>query len=83
VFRTEVTPFLKTYCVECHGQPRAKGGVSFTGMMRRPADGDIRRRWQTARAHVEAGEMPPEDAEKQPTAAERQTFIDWVGTVGT
>lgn len=81
VFRTQVTPFLKTYCVECHGQQRAKGGVSFTGMMRRPADGDIRRRWQTARAHVEAGEMPPADAEKQPTAAERQTFIDWVGTV--
>ena len=25
--------------------------------------------------------MPPADAEKQPTAAERQTFIDWVGTV--
>lgn len=81
VFRTEVTPFLKTYCVECHSQQRAKAGVSFTGMMRQPAADERRRAWKRALAKVQAGEMPPPDADKQPTAAERQTFIDWVGTV--
>lgn len=81
VFRTEVTPFLKTYCVECHGQQRAKGGIGFTGMMQRPAAGEVRRGWQRALAKVQAEEMPPADADKQPTAAERKKFIDWVGTV--
>ena len=32
VFRTEVTPFLKTYCVECHGHQRFKGGINFAGI---------------------------------------------------
>lgn len=81
VFRTEVTPFLKNYCVECHGSKRFKAGVNFTGMMQRPAAGEIRRKWQTAAALVQAEEMPPADADKQPTAAERQKFIDWVDTI--
>lgn len=81
VYRDEVTPFLKTYCVKCHGNGRAKGGIQFTNMMKRPEAGELRRRWQIALANVREHDMPPEDAVEQPTEAERRTFIDWVGMI--
>ena len=31
--------------------------------------------------NVKTHDMPPEDADKQPTEAERQTFMDWVGMI--
>jgi len=81
VFRTQVSPFLKTHCVECHSNKHAEGGLDFTIMSRRPAAGEFRRYWQTALAHVQAHEMPPRDADKQPTEAERKKFIEWIGTI--
>lgn len=81
VFSKEIEPFLKTYCVQCHGHQRTKGGTNLLAMMRRPDAGDLRQAWQKAVAQVQAEEMPPADADKQPTAAQRQKFIDWVGTV--
>jgi hypothetical protein len=80
-FRTEISPFLKTYCMECHGNKRPAAGVNFTVMSRRPEAGELRRSWQLALAHVREHEMPPDDADKQPTDAERKKFIDWVGTI--
>ncbi len=81
VYREEVTPFLKTYCVRCHGTGRAKGGIRFTNMMKRPEAGELRRQWQIVLANVREHEMPPEDAVEQPTEAERRTFINWVGMI--
>jgi len=79
-FRTEIQPFLKNYCLECHGNKRPAAGVNFTVMSRRPEAGELRRSWQLALAHVREKEMPPDDA-KQPTEGERKKFIDWVGTI--
>ncbi|MGC3967767.1 MAG: DUF1592 domain-containing protein [Pirellulales bacterium] len=81
VFRTEITPFLKAYCLDCHGNRRPQGGLNFTVLSRRPAAGEFRRSWHTAVAHIQAGEMPPEDEDKQPTAKERKKFADWVDTI--
>ncbi len=81
VYRDEVTPFLKTYCVRCHGSGRAKGGIRFTNMMKRPEAGEFRRQWQIALANVREHDMPPEDAVEQPTEAERRTFMNWVGMI--
>jgi len=50
-------------------------------MMKRPEAGELRRRWQIALANVREHDMPPEDAVKQPTEAERQTFMNWVGMI--
>jgi hypothetical protein len=81
VFRKDVTPFLKSYCLDCHGNNRPQGGLNFTVLSRRPAAGEFRRSWQAAVAHIQSGDMPPRDEDKQPTAAERQKFVDWVGTI--
>src|SRR5262249_38060820 len=81
VFRKEATPFLKTYCVQCHGGGTGKGGISFTNMLKSPEAGQFRRKWQLALAKVREHDMPPQDAGKQPTEAERKAFVDSVGMI--
>ena len=77
-FNDKVAPFIKSYCYECHGDRRMKGGVTFHPAMRNPGDAAYSRRWKMGLATVNAHDMPPEDADKQPTDAERQMFMDWV-----
>ncbi len=77
-YRADVVPFLKTYCVECHGTKKRKAGLDFTKMFQRPEDGQFRRVWQLVLASVRDEEMPPADAEKQPKAAERRKVVAWV-----
>jgi mono/diheme cytochrome c family protein len=81
VYRNEVAPFLKAYCVQCHGSNKAKGGISFTNMMKRPEAKELRGKWQNALANVREQDMPPPDAVKQPTEAERKAFVTWVGMI--
>ena len=78
-FNDKIIPFVTTYCHECHGDRRMKGGVNFHPAMRNPGDPAYLRRWVTGMATVNAHDMPPDDADNLPTDAERQAFIDWVG----
>src|SRR3954468_7049182 len=54
VYRNEVAPFLKTYCVKCHGldKVKVKGGINFGNMMKRHEAEELRRKWQLALAKV-------------------------------
>lgn len=80
-FKERVTPFVKTYCFECHGDRKMKGGINFAPGLKKPGDPASRKRWKQALANVKAHDMPPEDFAKQPTDEERQMFADWVGQV--
>ena len=80
-FRDEVTPFLKKYCTECHGDNRKKGDVSFSGVFGRPGGGEFRRLWQATLVNVKDHSMPPEDAPKQPTDEERRKLLEWIPKV--
>ncbi len=79
-FRTEVTPFIKTYCFECHGENKRKGGVTFHYAVSRPEGGEFRKNWQLALVQLKAHEMPPED-KKQPTDEERLKFAEWMASL--
>jgi mono/diheme cytochrome c family protein len=78
-FREGVTPFLNTYCADCHGNKKRKGGVNFQSAISKPGDAASGKRWKQALATVKAHDMPPDDADKQPTDEERQKFADWIG----
>ncbi len=80
-FGEGVTPFINTYCTRCHGQDRQKGGINFQPALKNPGDSDSSRRWKQALANVKAHDMPPENADKQPTDEERWRFLDWIGKV--
>ena len=78
-FREQVTPFVKTYCAQCHGDKKMKGGITFSPALKNPGSVASGKKWKQALANVKAHDMPPEDEDKQPTDAERQMFMDWVG----
>jgi len=67
--------FARAYCAECHGGAKPKGGVDLAPFA---ADADFLRDPDLLfglRAMLEGGEMPPAEAEKQPSAAERAAAV--------
>jgi mono/diheme cytochrome c family protein len=77
-FKDKVQPFVKSYCYECHGDRRMKGGVTFHPALKNPSDPAYTRRWKMGLATVNAHDMPPDEADHQPTDAEREMFMAWV-----
>ncbi len=80
-FREKITPFVKTYCADCHGDRKTKGGLTLSPALKNPGTVASGKKWKQALANVKAHDMPPDDFEKQPTDEERQMFLDWVGKV--
>lgn len=81
VFKERVTPFINTYCAQCHGLYKMDGGITFVPALKAPGVSSSTKLWNQALANVKASDMPPADAKNQPTDEERQMFIDWVGTI--
>jgi mono/diheme cytochrome c family protein len=79
-FREGVEPFLKTYCIECHGNRRSKAGLNFEPALKKPGDSASSRKWLQAFANVNAHDMPPDDAD-QPADEERQRFLDGLAKI--
>src|SRR5688572_28308757 len=77
-FRDRITPFVKTYCIDCHGN-RPKAGVNFLSALKYPGNPGFSKHWKQAITNVKAHDMPPDDADKHPTDEERQMFVDWIG----
>src|SRR5580765_6294109 len=80
-FQESVTPFIKDYCVQCHGNRRSKAGINFEVALKNPGDAAFSRPWKQALAKVKTHDMPPEEANKQPTDKERQVFLDWIAQI--
>jgi hypothetical protein len=75
-FQKDVNPFVKNYCLECHGNRRTKGGINFEPALKKPGDSASSKKWLQAFANVNAHDMPPDDEDKQPSDAERQRFLN-------
>ena len=37
-FREKVSPFITTYCLDCHGNKKRKGGFNFQPVFKKPGD---------------------------------------------
>jgi hypothetical protein len=73
-----IAPFMKKYCVDCHGPMKSKGGVTFHYATKSPGTPTFRRLWKQAAEVVKNHDMPPDDAPKQPTPEEKERFSAWV-----
>src|SRR4029450_9631990 len=81
-FRDQVAPFVKTPCLACHSSKvPTEAGVNFTPAIKSPGDAAFSQLWKKAVARVKAHDMPPDYAKKQPSEADRQTFVDWLAKV--
>lgn len=80
-FKEVVTPFVDNYCTRCHGQDRQKGGINFGPALKKPGETASSKRWKQAVANVKSHDMPPENAQKQPTEEERQKFLGGIAKI--
>ncbi len=77
-YEADIQPFLKQYCVKCHGGENVKGKVDFLAIQ---TDADAASQfelWETVVDVLEFEEMPPED-ETQPSEEEREMVMNWYG----
>ena len=79
VFKTQVQPFVKKYCGECHNADDPQGDIDLS----RYDDGDAiikgepRKTWEKVLGMLEVGAMPPPDS-SQPAAADKQVVVAWL-----
>jgi hypothetical protein len=80
-FHQKVRPFIETYCVECHGgdTPEAELDLSKVKTFAAVANDPVR--WEQVRERIAAGEMPPDDAKKHPSAEQQKPVLAWLEAV--
>ncbi len=76
----DVPAAFRTFCVECHRGEKPKAGLDLDVLLARPSIGARAEQWEKIAEMLETAEMPPAEAERQPTAAERATAAAWVRT---
>ncbi len=74
-FEKRITPFLKNYCVSCHGGTKPKAELRLDRLSAVVDDKQSAEAWQDVLDALNAGEMPPENA-KQPGTIELATVIE-------
>ena len=77
-FGSVIQPFLKSQCLGCHGPKNLKGKLDLSTDSTPRAIARNHRVWALVLERLEAEEMPPEDAAKQPTAQERRAVVAWI-----
>lgn len=80
-FATSVRPFIQNYCVTCHGKEKPESDFDLTTYTSLAAVVKDGRRWALVLDRLKAEEMPPDEAEKFPAAAERQQAVAWFQAV--
>lgn len=76
-FDKAVQPFLKTYCVRCHGESKQKGEFRLDVLARNFRDQHVAEKWNEVITRINAGEMPPK-GETQPDAATLRRVVAWI-----
>jgi Protein of unknown function (DUF1592)/Protein of unknown function (DUF1588)/Protein of unknown function (DUF1587)/Protein of unknown function (DUF1585)/Protein of unknown function (DUF1595)/Planctomycete cytochrome C len=77
-FAEVVQPFLKTYCLACHGPKKQEAKLDLSGYTSVAAVLKGQRVWDHVLERLEAEEMPPERATRQPKPHERRAVRDWL-----
>ena len=80
-FAEGVGPFVKNYCVQCHGNKKKKSGLNFEAALKNPGNPTYRKHWKQAVGNVKTFDMPPDDEDRIPTDAEREQFLEWIDKI--
>ena len=76
-YQSDIQPFFKQYCFECHGPETQEAGLE---LHRENALADVlknRKAWDKVYTHVKIGAMPPSSS-TQPKAEEREKVVAWL-----
>jgi mono/diheme cytochrome c family protein len=80
-FATTVQPFLQNYCHECHGNGKSEGKLDLAAYSTLAKVAAGHQTWATVLERLESKEMPPEEAQQQPTPKEREAVTNWIKAV--
>lgn len=80
-FQADVQPFLKDYCLDCHGTELQEARLNLSGFPTVKSVTEGHQIWETVLDRLVAGEMPPADLTPQPTARQRASIISWIRDV--
>lgn len=80
-FDQQVRPFLRTYCLDCHSGPDPEASFDLSGYTSVGAVVRDFEHWDYVHEMLDYGYMPPDDAERQPPTAERQSVMAWIEQV--
>src|SRR5204863_6201637 len=73
-YRSQVAPFLKKHCTECHGPDAQEGDVRFDGFKNAVEVAADRKIWERTIQMLRSGAMPPEDSD-QPSDEQRRAVV--------
>ncbi len=74
----DVRPVLEKYCYSCHGGEETEGEIDLKALHAKPGVAANYDFWENVMWVMEDEEMPPED-DPQPTPAEKQQLLEWLG----
>jgi hypothetical protein len=77
-FTDIVQPFLKTYCLACHGTKKHEAKLDLSGYTSPAIVAKNEHLWERIAERLEAEEMPPEQAPRKPRPHERRAVLDWL-----
>jgi hypothetical protein len=77
-FTASVRPFVQTYCQSCHGAEKPEGKLNLEAFTTATHVAKDHRTWQAVLERVAAGEMPPEEAQPQPSTEQRRAVVEWL-----
>jgi len=80
-FEKVVRPFVKNHCLACHGAEKPKAKLDLSIYTAVPAILKDHRVWDVVLERLEAEEMPPDDAKRQPAPHERAAVVEWIGAL--
>ncbi len=78
VFRLVVQPFLRNFCVECHGNSEPEAGHSFEELDKASEVPASRKQWEKVIRILNIDGMPPEDHQPRPSPEERKKVLRWL-----
>ena len=67
-FSSAVLPFLKAHCLDCHGTDRQEAKLDLSSYTSAGKVANAHQVWETVLERLTAKEMPPKEAERQPSA---------------
>lgn len=73
-----VVPFVKNYCVDCHGPDRQEAKLNLSDDVTVDVVTKNLKVWEIVSTRLVARDMPPEDASKQPADGARHSVIKWI-----
>ncbi|MDP7017683.1 MAG: DUF1592 domain-containing protein [Pirellulaceae bacterium] len=77
-FDKTVRPFLKEHCLDCHGEDVQEAKLDLSAFESLETVSAAHQTWREVRARIAAVEMPPPDADSQPSLDSRQGIVRWI-----